>query len=35
MKDLYERTVWNDSKTVNVIVQGCFHRNTKVGLLVL
>ncbi|CAG8502246.1 4766_t:CDS:10 [Ambispora leptoticha] len=28
--ELYRKGIWNDAKTVNVIVEGCFHSVTKI-----
>ena len=33
MIELYRRSVWNDAKTVNVIVTACFRNVTKVTLM--
>lgn len=30
MSELYKKNVWNDAKTVNVIVSGCFSKHSKV-----
>ena len=32
MIELYNKNVWNDSKTVNVIATGCFSKVTKVSI---
>lgn len=33
MVELYNKNIWKDAKTVNVIATACFSKHTKVRLL--
>lgn len=33
MIELYRRNVWTDTRTVNIIADGCFNASTKIRLI--
>jgi hypothetical protein len=33
MIELHKRNIWNDTRTVNIIAEGCFNASVKIRLI--